>query len=429
MEEALFARSQMALSLGFHIIFACIGIAMPVLMVAAEIQHRRTGDAEYLHLAKQWAKGTAVFFAVGAVSGTVLSFELGLLFPKFMEHAGAVVGFPFSLEAFAFFTEAVFLGLYLYGWDKLSPRAHIFSGVIVALSGLASAVFVTLVNAWMNAPRGFDLGPGNTLINVDPIAALATPFAASSVIHMALAAYMATAIAVAAVHAGALLRLRKTGDPAARKGFHEKALGLALALAIPTSLVQPIVGHWAGQVVAEEQPLKLAAMEQLQHTQAMAPISVGPIEIPGLLSLLAFNDPDAVVRGLEEWPVEDRPHAIVKVAFLTMVTLGSALAGLAAWALLLRLRRRGWSRLFLLACVLAAPMGYVCIEAGWIVTEVGRQPWVIYEVLRTNDSVTPVKGLIVPMLSFSAIYALLGFVVFVVLRRHILATVGPSRAG
>jgi len=418
----------MALSLGFHIVFAAIGIAMPVLMVAAEIQHRRTGDAEYLKLAKQWAKGTAVFFAVGAVSGTVLSFELGLLFPRFMKHAGAVVGFPFSLEAFAFFTEAVFLGLYLYGWDKLSPRAHIFAGVVVALSGLASAVFVTLVNAWMNAPRGFSLAADRTLVDVDPVAALATPFAASSVIHMALAAYMATAIAVAAVHAGALLRLRKTGDPSGRRGFHERALGLALALSIPTSLVQPIVGHWAGQVVAEHQPLKLAAMEQLPRTRTMAPVSLGPVAVPGLLSLLAFNDPHAQVRGLEEWPAADRPHAIVKLAFLTMVTLGSALAGLAAWALLTRLRRRGWSRLFLVACVVAAPLGYVCIEAGWIVTEVGRQPWVIYEILRTNDAVTPVRGLAVPLVSFAAIYALLAFVVFTVLRRHVLATIEPDHA-
>jgi cytochrome bd ubiquinol oxidase subunit I len=421
-DEALFARGQMALSLGFHIVFAAIGIAMPVLMVAADIQHQRTGDPEYLALAKRWAKGTAVFFAVGAVSGTVLSFELGLLFPGFMKHAGAVVGFPFSLEGFAFFTEAIFLGLYLYGRGKISPRAHIASGIVVALSGLASAVFVTLVNAWMNAPRGFSVGPDGRMTNIDPIAALFTPFAASSVIHMALAAYLSTAIAVAAVHAGALLRLRRVAQPKTR-GFHEKALRLALLLAVPTALAQPIVGHWAGQVVAEHQPLKLAAMEQLASTQAMAPVSIGPIEVPGMLSILAFNDPDAVVRGLDEWPEADRPHPIVKLSFLVMVALGSALAGLAAWAVLLWLRKKPWSRAFLMALVVAAPMGFVCIEAGWIVTEVGRQPWVIYGFLRTNDAVTPMRGLVVPFVTFTAVYVVLSLIVFVVLRRQVLASV------
>src|SRR5688572_18053813 len=179
----------MGLSLGFHIIFAVIGIAMPVLMVAAEILWRRTGDPDYEKLARVWARGTAVFFAVGAVSGTVLSFELGLLFPGFMKLAGPIVGVPFSLEGFAFFTEAIFLGIYLYGWNRVAPWAHVAAGVVVALSGLASAVFVTTVNAWMNAPRGFRIVNG-ALTDIDPLHAMTTPFAIHQIAHMAAAAYM-----------------------------------------------------------------------------------------------------------------------------------------------------------------------------------------------------------------------------------------------
>jgi cytochrome d ubiquinol oxidase subunit I len=410
--DALFARAQMGLSLGFHIIFAVIGIAMPVLMVAAEILWRRTGDPEYENLAKTWAKGTAVFFAVGAVSGTVLSFELGLLFPGFMELAGPIVGIPFSLEGFAFFTEAIFLGIYLYGWNRVRPSLHIAAGVIVALSGLASAVFVTLVNAWMNAPRGFRLVDGE-LTDIDPLHAMTTPFALHEITHMAVAAYMSTAIAAGAIHAYALLKGRNTG-------FHRKALGLCLAMAIPCSLVQPAIGHFAGQQVAEYQPMKLAAMERLIETQRYAPITIGPIEIPGVLSFLATNSFDAEVKGLEEFPEEDWPHPIVRWGWMTMVGIGTALAGWAAWALLRRLRKKkpDDSRWFLRATVAIGPLGMIAVEAGWIVTEVGRQPWTVYGVLRTNDAVTPMPNLWVPLVVFTVVYIVLAIVVAATLVAH-----------
>src|SRR4051812_8762831 len=229
MTDLLAARLQMAISLGFHIVFAEIGIAMPLLMVIAEWRWRRTGDPGYLQLAKRWATGTAVLFAVGAVSGTVLSFELGLLWPRFMEFAGPIIGIPFSLEGFAFFTEAIFLGIYLYGWDRISAPAHLAAGVVVAVSGAASAVFVVMVNAWMNTPTGFRVA-GGRLLSVDPIAGMTNPSTLQQALHMLIAAYAATGLAVAGVHAFMLLRNRESI-------FHRHALTLALLVGAPAAVL------------------------------------------------------------------------------------------------------------------------------------------------------------------------------------------------
>jgi cytochrome d ubiquinol oxidase subunit I len=422
--DALFARGQMAYSLGFHIVFAAIGIAMPLLMVMAEIGWLRTGDGEYLDLARRWAKGTAVFFAVGAVSGTVLSFELGLLFPGFMHHAGAIVGLPFSLEGFAFFTEAIFLGLYLYAWQRMSPRLHIAAGFVVAASGLASAVFVTIVNAWMNAPLGYEIEHGR-LVNIDPVAAMRSPFVVHEILHTSLSAYMTTAFAVAAIHAWALLR-----KAPARVAFHRKALALSLALGIPAALAQPLVGHLAGQQVAAHQPLKFAAMEAVDQTQTGAPLHLGPVAIPGGLSFMAFNDRKAEVKGLDAFPPEDHPHPVVHAAFLGMVGLGLAAAAFAAVTLVWWLGRRSLPahRRWLQAALVLGPSGVIATELGWIVTEVGRQPWTVYGVLRTRDLVTPVGGLWLPFVSFALIYLLLGAVVAVTLWKQVRPTTSPAEA-
>jgi cytochrome d ubiquinol oxidase subunit I len=420
MDQALLARSQMALSLAFHIVFASIGVAMPVLMVLAEARGLRTGDPVYRLLAQRWAKGTAVLFAIGAVSGTVLSFELGLLFPGFMRFAGPIVGLPFSLEGFAFFTEAIFLGIYLYGWDRVSPRAHLLSGVGVAISGLASAVFVTFVNAWMNAPRGLVFADGQ-LVDIDPLGALKTPFALHEILHGSLAAYAATGLGVAGVHALALLRA-----PGSR--FHLHAVTLALLMAAPASLAQPLLGHFAGQQVAVHQPAKLAAMEQLQHTQAGAPLELGPLEVPGGLSFMAFNDFHAVVQGLDAFAPADRPPALIRPAFLLMTGLGTALALHGLWALWLWRRARAGGpplsahRGFLWATLAAAPAGFIALEAGWVVTEVGRQPWVVYGVIRTAAAATTAPGMGLRFALFAIIYAILAATVVVVLGRHIRAT-------
>ena len=418
MTDLLAARSQMAISLAFHIVFAVVGIGMPALMVVAERRWQRSGDPIFLELARRWAKCTAILFAVGAVSGTVLSFELGLLWPGFMARAGALIGLPFALEGFAFFSEAIFLGIYLYGWDRISPRAHLTAGVLVAFSGALSGIFVVIANAWMNTPTGFEV-VNDQLAHVDPIAAMQNPSAFPQALHMTLAAYASTGFVVAGIHA--LLLLRDPGD-----AFHRRALAVALLVGAPAALLLPLSGDLIARRVARWQPVKLAALEGQFKTEMGAPLRIGgwpdeaaaetryALEVPHGLSLLAFHDPDAEVKGLEAFPREDWPPvAPVHVAFQIMVGLGSAMALVAAWALALIVRRRDLSghRWLLRALVVAAPMGFICTEAGWVVTEVGRQPWVIHGVLHTADAVTPMPGLVVPFATFTLLYCFLGLVV------------------
>jgi len=415
MSDVLAARSQMAVSLAFHIVFAVIGIAMPVLMVLAERRWQRTRDPVYLDLAKRWARGTAVLFAVGAVSGTVLSFELGLLWPRFMELAGPLIGMPFSLEGFAFFTEAIFLGVYLYGWEKVPPRAHLLAGVLIAISGAASGIFVVIANAWMNTPVGFTLVAG-AFTNVDPIAAMATPAALPQTLHMILAAYAATGLGVAGIHAFLLLKGRTSA-------FNRAALTIGLIVGAPAAVLQPVSGDIAARSVARRQPVKLAAAEALYETRAGAPIKVGPgIEIPYALSLLAFHDPHAVVLGLDSVPRDEWPNVpLVHLSFDVMVALGTYMALVGLWAAWLALRKRDLTtrRRFLRAVAIAAPCGFIAIEAGWMVTELGRQPWVIFGVLKTADAVTPMPGLIVPFTAITLLYCGLAVIVGSLLYRQI----------
>jgi cytochrome bd ubiquinol oxidase subunit I len=423
MSDLFAARTQMALSLGFHIVFAEIGIAMPVLMVLAEWRWRRTGSEVYRQLARRWARGSAVLFAVGAVSGTVLSFELGLLWPQFMKLAGPIVGMPFSLEGFAFFTEAIFLGVYLYGWERISPRAHLTAGIIVAISGAASAVFVVMVNAWMNTPTGLTLENGR-IAQIDPIAGMFNPSTLQQALHMLIASYAATGLAVAGVHAVLLLRSRASA-------FHRAALVLALAVGAPAAVLQPLSGDLSARTVAQWQPVKLAALEGDFQTMRGAPLRIGGIpdassgktrfalEIPKGLSLLAFHSPNAEVRGLLAFPRDLWPPLVpVHVAFQVMVALGSAMAIVSLCALWLLAKRRSLAdRPWLLrAIAIVGPFGFIATEAGWTVTEVGRQPWVVSGILRTADAVTPMPGLIVPMLLFAVLYLGLAAVVIAVVR-------------
>jgi cytochrome bd ubiquinol oxidase subunit I len=427
MDSLLAARAQMEVSLAFHMIFAALGIGMPLLMVFAEGLWLRTGREHYRALAKKWAKATALTFAVGAVSGTALSFELGLLWPRFMAFAGAIIGPAFALEGYAFFVEAIFLGLYLYGWDRLSPRAHWLTGIPVALSGLASGILVVAANAWMQTPSGFRL-EGGELTDVDPFAVFTTPAWFQMALHSSLSCYIATGFAVAGVYAGGMLRGR-------RDAYHRSALRLSLALAAVTALLQPLSGDVSARNVAEYQPAKLAAMEAHFETRARAPLLIGgwpdmergdvnyAIRIPGGLSFLAFGDPDAEVKGLEEFPRDQWPHVpIVHTAFQIMVALGTYLALLSLWVLLAAWRRHdiGSDGRMLAAIALAAPMGFIAIEAGWTVTEVGRQPWIIYGVMRTADAVTPMPGLVYPFLVFTVLYCFLGVIVAWLLYRQIL---------
>ncbi len=410
----------MAISLGFHILFAVAGMAMPVLLLTAELAWQRTRDPEWIELAVRWAKGTAILFAVGAVSGTVLSFELGLLWPGFMEH-GALIGVPFTLEGFAFFFEAIFLGVYLYGRERISPGMRVFSVAAIAASGLASGVFVMAVNAFMQSPAGID--------DPDPWIAFRSPAFPYQAVHMALAAYLSVAFLLAGIHAAGLLR-----SPGS--ALHRKALKIALAFAIPLAPLQLVSGDLSAKYVADDQPIKFAAMEAHFRTAERAPLHVGglpdvearelrgALPLPGFLSFLAHGDFESEVLGLEEFPEELWPNVtFVHVAFEVMVVAGGAmvLASLVAAFLWIRRRRAPENRWFLRALVLLAPAGLIATEAGWMVAEVGRQPWIIRGVLRTADAVTTNEGVIYPLVGFSLLYVLLGVSVVVLLRRHVFA--------
>ena len=432
MDDLLAARSQMAMSLAFHIIFAAIGIAMPLLMIIAEWKWLRTKDSLYLTLAQRWAKGTAILFAVGAVSGTVLSFELGLLWPGFMGYAGSIIGMPFSLEGFAFFTEAIFLGIYLYGWKRVPPRAHLFAGVMVALSGVASGIFVVIANAWMNTPVGFRLVDGKP-VDIDPIAAMMNPAAFSQTLHMTLAAYAATGFVVAGIHA---FMLRREPD----NRFHRAALAIALVVGGVSAILQPLSGDLIAKAVAKNQPVKLAAFEGQFQTEQGAPLRIGglpdeaagvtryAIEVPYALSILAYSDPNSVVKGLNDFPRDTHPPvAIVHISFQIMVACGVAMmlvAAWAAWRYLRGRRKQNWcdSKWFLRALIAASPLGFIAIETGWTVTEVGRQPWIIYGVMRTSEAVTPMPGLVVPFITFTVLYIFLAVITVFLLLRQVAAS-------
>jgi cytochrome d ubiquinol oxidase subunit I len=422
--DLLAARWLFGTSLAFHIVFSAVGVAMPLFMVLAEWRWRRTGSPAYLELAKRWAKGTAILFAVGAVSGTVISFELGLLWPRFMEFAGPIIGMPFSLEGFAFFTEAIFLGIYLYGWGRVGPGLHLASGILVAVSGAASAFFVTLANAWMNVPAGFEV-VGGAASDVRPFVAMFPPGWAHEVVHVLISCYVATGFAVAGIHAFYLLRERE--NP-----FHLGALRIALGVGAVAALLQPLSGDFSARQVATTQPVKLAALEGQFRTERGAPLRVGglpdeetretrfALEIPYGLSILAFHDPHAEILGLEAFPRENWPNVRnVHLAFQAMVGLGSVMALVALAFLYYRLRRLPLPRRLLQAVLLTSPFGFLALEAGWLVTEWGRQPFTIRDVMRTADAVTPVGNIAVPFVAFTILYLFLAAMVIVLLRRQI----------
>jgi cytochrome bd ubiquinol oxidase subunit I len=429
MDNFAAARSQMGMSLGFHIVFAVIGVALPLMMTIAEWRFRATGDAAYLLLAKRWAKGTTILFAVGAVSGTVLSFELGLLWPQFMGYAGSVIGMPFSLEGFAFFTEAIFLGIYLYGWDKVPGWLHVFSGFIVAVSGLLSATFVTFVNGWMNTPTGFDLVDGK-FVNIRPLVAMLNPASIPEAVHMVLAAYTAAGFATAGIHSWLLLRR-------GRNRFDEVAIAIALAVGGTAVLVQGVSGDALARMVAEKQPMKLASLEGQFKTEKGAPLRIGglpfpdqretkfAIEIPYGLSLLAFHRPDAEIKGLEGEPASDWPNVpVVHICFQIMVGCGSVLSLFAlvaawfAWRKPPLSKQRGLLKLL----VLLSPLGFIALEAGWMVTELGRQPWIIYHLMRTKEAVTSLPNIGVPLTVMTVVYILLAVISIQLLWRHVIAS-------
>ncbi|MBC6989131.1 cytochrome ubiquinol oxidase subunit I [Hymenobacter sp. BT491] len=426
MDDFFAARSQMALSLGFHIIYACIGMVMPFFMAVSHFRWLRTHDVVYQNLTKAWSKGVAIFFATGAVSGTMLSFELGLLWPQFMEHAGPIFGMPFSLEGTAFFIEAIALGFFLYGWNRFNPWFHWFTGVVVGISGLASGILVVAANSWMNSPAGFDYVNGQYL-NIDPMAAMFNRAWLSQSIHMTIAAFAATGFAVAGVHALMLLRGKNVV-------FHQRAFAIAAAFGAVAAILQPLSGDFSAKDVAKRQPAKLAAMEALFQTEKPAALVLGgvpdeknqrvdyAIKVPGMLSFLAHGNFQQEVQGLDRIPRADRPPVLVPhFAFQIMVGLGTFLMAVSALYFFALWRKKAWlrSKWLLRLFVAAIPLGFIAVEAGWTVTEVGRQPWIIYGVMRTRDAVTPMPGIQYSFYVFTAVYLVLSFLVIFLLSRQI----------
>jgi cytochrome bd ubiquinol oxidase subunit I len=420
------ARQMQAMSFAVHIPLVCFAIALPSLVVFTEWLHLRTGDPLYRTLARRWSKVMISLFAVGVVTGTVLSFELGLLWPEFMAAFGDVFGVAFAAEGFSFFVEAIFIAIYVYGWDRLSPRMHLLSGIPVVISGFAGSLFVISVNGWMNHPSGFALRDGS-VVDVDPFSALfANSFFWHELIHMYLGGFIVTGFAIAAAYAWGWLRGR-------RGRYHRTALVIPLSLAALAAPVQVVVGDWAARTVAKQQPIKLAAIEGLPTTTRGASehllgwydgsgVRYG-IEIPKLLSLLAFHEPNATVTGLDAVPPQNRPSKrlinVVRFAFQTMVGIGTLLAllGVVFVAVWLRKRRLPRSVWFYRSVVLAGPLSLVALICGWVTTEVGRQPWIVYGVMRTSDAVTGAGGIPIGYVTLALVYLALIAAVVWILRR------------
>ncbi|MCU1467220.1 MAG: cytochrome ubiquinol oxidase subunit [Actinomycetia bacterium] len=421
--DLFYARQQMAFSLGFHIVLACIGMSVPFLVVLAEWKGQRTGDPVYTTLARRWAKVMGVLFAVGAVSGTILSFEFGILWPRWMGRFGDVMGLPFAMEGFAFFLEAIFIGIYLYGWDRLPPRVHLWSGVPIGVAGVASAFFVVAANGWMNDPTGFTVDAAGNVTHVDPWAALFNSALWPEAIHMILAAFIVGGCLVAMPYGWAMLRGR-------RARYERVGLLLPLTVAMLAAPLQIVVGDWAARHVAEHQPAKLAAIEGLYATTKDAPLHIGGIyidnevkggiRIPDGLSILAFHNPNAVVKGLAEVPPADRPPVnVVRIAFQLMVAIGTAFVGLGLWMFLAWRRRQSVprSRWFLRGVVFAGPASVVALECGWITTEVGRQPWIVWNVMRVRDAVTDAPNIRYGYYLLLVVYAFMALFSVIVIRR------------
>jgi len=413
--DLLAARQQMALSLGWHIVVASFGVAFPIFILLAEWRGTR-GDADAAALARRWSKSFGVLFAVGAVSGTILSFELGMLWPGMVGTFGDVWGLPFAIEGVAFFLEAIFLGIYLYGWDRFSARAHLAVGLPIPVAGVASAWFVVTTNAWMNHPSGFDVASyaaTGRVTAVDPWAAMLNPATPVQTVHMILAALMVGGFSVASVYAWGWLRGRRSRRD--RLGFT-----IPFVVALAATPAQIVVGDWAARFVSETQPVKFASLEAVYETRASVPLHVGgwvsgeqihwAVEIPGGLSWLATGDPDAVIAGLDTVPVDERPPVpIVREAFQAMVGIGFLLLFTGTWFAVVWWRRRSppGSRWFWRLALAAGPLAAVALEAGWVVTEVGRQPWIVYGLMRVDEAVTPAPGLRLGFWVVTTVYAAL----------------------
>jgi cytochrome d ubiquinol oxidase subunit I len=417
------ARQMQALSFAVHIPLVCFGIAFPVMVLFVEWLYSRTGNGLYLALARRWSRVMVALFAVGVITGTVLSFEMGLLWPNFTGTFGSVFGLGFSIEGFSFFMEAIFIGIYVYGWGRLSRRTHMLSGIPIVITGFTGSLMVISVNAWMNHPGGFRLH-GGKVVDVDPFKALfQNTYLWHELIHMYIAGFIVTGFILAAAYA--FSRLRGRWGP-----YERTALAVPLTIAALAAPVQVAVGDWAARDVAITQPVKLAAIEGLYRTSRGASehllgwytgnqVKYG-VGIPHLLSVLAFHSWNARIRGLDTVPPNQRPPVnVVRMAFQMMVGIGTlmALLGVLYLAIWVRHKRLPESTWFYRAVLIAGPLSVVALISGWVVTEVGRQPWVVYRVMPTAAAVTGAHGIPVGYGALAASYAAVAVGLAWVLRR------------
>jgi cytochrome bd ubiquinol oxidase subunit I len=420
--EVVPARAQMASTLGFHIILACLGIALPAVVLLAEFIGLRRQDETAMRLARRWSQAMGVLVAVGAVTGTVLSFEMGLLWPGLMRRYGAVLGFPFGVEGIFFFLEAIFAGIYLWGWRRLPGWAHWWSGVPIALSGILGAMSVIAVNSWMNQPGGFTQQDGRiTSVNVWQV--FFNHAALYEMPHMILAAYMVTGFLVASVYAAGILRGR-------RDRYHYAGFALGFVPAAVLTPFQIFVGDTAARAIAQDQPVKFAAMEYVARTSRQVPEWLGGVylngriyagvKIPYLDSLLAGFGPGTRVTGWDTVPPAQRPPVVwlIHLCFDVMVGLGFLLLLIGLWALYAWWRRRRLppQRLFWAAGAVSGVAAIVAMECGWVVTEVGRQPWVVYQLQTTAAAATTNGGVLASLSLVIAGYAVLGAATIIILR-------------
>jgi cytochrome d ubiquinol oxidase subunit I len=397
----LAARNQMGATLGFHIILACFGVAFPAMMLIAEYRGRRHDDADALRLAQRWSKAVAVLFAVGAVSGTVISFEFGLLWPGLMDRFGDAIGIAFAIEGIFFFLEAIFIAIYIYGWKRLPGWAHFWSGIPIVISGIGGALSVISANAWMNTPAGFKLGPDGRVSDLKPLDVIFNTSTWHEFIHMWVAAYIVVGFLVASIYAFGMLRGR-------RDRHHRLGFLIPFTVAAIAAPIQLVVGDAAARDVYHDQPVKFAAMECVYKSGDDQAEKIGgichsngdvtaDISLPGVDSLLAGFSTSTHVTGLDAVAPKNRPPAntLIHLAFDLMVGIGTALTALAAWFAITWWRRRDLpsTRWFLRFASVAGIAAVAALEAGWIVTEVGRQPWIVHGFMRTAQAVTPAKGI------------------------------------
>jgi len=408
----MWSRALTELTLSFHIVYATIGVGIPLMIMIAQWVGLKNNDEHYLLLARRWARGFVITVAIGVVTGTAIGLQLSLLWPNFMELAGQVIALPLFMETFAFFVEAIFLGLYLYTWDRFkNPKRHLLLLVPVAIGASMSAVFITIVNAFMNAPQGFDLVDGE-LVNIQPVLAMLNPAMPTKVAHVLVTSYMTSAFLLASIAAYRMLR-------GSKHMYHKKALYLLLKLGLVFSLAALIVGDFSGKYLAEYQPEKLAAAEWHFETKEDASLVLFgvldgkevkyAIKVPYALSVLAHNNPFAEVKGLDQFPEDEQPPLYIHYLFDIMVVIGTLLIVVAAIYVLGKWR--GWmivsSKSFKRIVVAGGPLSLIAVEAGWWFAEVGRQPWILRGYMKTAEGATTSGQVDTMLILFAGLYIVL----------------------